>query len=336
MQIKIIQKIVVSVGLLLYATTALGKHDTKLPELDTLSVEEQQQFLYYFYEAQRLIEKEDISPAWELVQFCHELNPNDATINHQMSVFYEHFDNPTQAQFYSQRAFELAPNEYWYNYNLHLLQSENHKSEKLAIKNLKRVAANNPNDEDIHVFLQKAYIHVGDYEQALLLQDQIDSIVGYNSMSAMQRYRLNVVIGNSKQAIYEVERYLEEEPSDAQFQIFRVQLYEETHQPSEKMIEAYSAVLPYQPRNWVLLNNLAWHLCISGGDLQRAEQLSRATIMAEPSNSIYLDTYAWIMYHLEDYSSALFYIQRALENVTSNTQKEVTEHYKAILKKLQL
>ena len=46
MQIKIIQKIVVSVGLLLYATTALGKHDTKLPELDTLSVEEQQQFLY--------------------------------------------------------------------------------------------------------------------------------------------------------------------------------------------------------------------------------------------------------------------------------------------------
>ena len=333
---QIIQKIGIYVGLLLYATTAMGQNDTPTAASDTLAAEEQQQFLYYFYEAQRLIEKEDIPHAWELVQFCYELNPNDATINHQMSVFYEHFDNPTRAQFHSQRAFELSPNEYWYKYNLYLLQSNSHKSEKLAINNLKQTADNNPKDEDLHAFLQKAYIHVGDYEQALLLQDQIDSIVGYNAMSAMQRYRLNVVMDNTKQAIYEVERYLEEEPSDVQFQIFRMQLYEETNQPSEKMIEAYSAVLPYQPRNWVLVNNLAWHICISGGDLQQAEQLSRTTIMAEPSNPVFLDTYAWIMYQLGDYTSAFFYIQRALENATDNTYKEITAHYKAILKKLQL
>lgn len=332
---QIIQKIGIFVGLLFYATTAMGQNDTPTAASDTLAAEEQQQFLYYFYEAQRLIEKEDIDHAWELVQFCYELNPNDATINHQMSVFYEHFDNPTQAQFHSQRAFELSPNEYWYKYNLYLLQSNSHKSEKLAINNLKQTADNNPKDEEIHTFLQKAYIHVGDYEQALLLQDQIDSIIGYNAMSAMQRYRLNVVLDNPKQAIYEVERYLEEEPSDVQFQIFRMQLYEETNQPSEKMIEAYSAVLPYQPRNWVLVNNLAWHICISGGDLQQAEQLSRTTIMAEPSNPVFLDTYAWIMYQLGDYTSAFFYIQRALENATDNTYKEITAHYKAILKKLQ-
>lgn len=333
---QIIQKIILCWGLLLCAITAVGKHHTMHTKLDTLTAEEQQQFLYYFYEAQRLIEKEDIDHAWELVQFCYELNPNDATINHQMSVFYEHFDNPTKAQFHSQRAFELSPNEYWYNYNLHLLQSESHKLEKIAINNLKQLADNNPKDEDMHVFLQKAYIHVGNYEQALSLQDQIDSIVGYNSMSAMQRYRLNVVMGDTKQAIYEVERYLEEEPTDVQFQVFRLQLYEETNQPSDKMIEAYSALLPYQPRNWLILNNLAWHLCISGGDLQWAEQLSRATILAEPSNSTYLDTYAWIMYNLGDYSSAFFYIQRAMENATTDTHTEVTKHYKAIIKKLQL
>lgn len=332
---QIIQKIILCWGLLLCAITAVGKHHNMHTKLDTLTAEEQQQFLYYFYEAQRLIEKEDIPHAWELVQFCYELNPNDATINHQMSVFYEHFDNPTQALFHSQRAFELSPNEYWYTYNMHLLQSEKKQSDKLAINNLKQIANNNPKDEEIHTFLQKAYIHVGDYEQALLLQDQIDSIIGYNAMSAMQRYRLNVVLDNPKQAIYEVERYLEEEPSDVQFQIFRVQLYEETNQPSEKMIKAYSAILPYQPRNWVLLNNLAWHLCLSGEDLQQAEQLSRATIMAEPSNSVFLDTYAWIMYQLGDYTSAFFYIQRALENATPETREEVTAHYKAILKKLQ-
>ena len=60
---------------------------------DTLSVEEQQQFLYYFYEAQRLIQKEDIVPAWELMQFCYELNPNDAAVNNYMGIFLDAFDS---------------------------------------------------------------------------------------------------------------------------------------------------------------------------------------------------------------------------------------------------
>jgi Tfp pilus assembly protein PilF len=182
--------------------------------------------------------------------------------------------------------------------------------------------------------LQQAYIHVKDYKRALGVQDCLDSIVGYTSMSAMQRYRLNAMMKNSKQAIYEVERFLEEEPDNMQFQVFRAQLYEETHQPSEKMIVAYTALLRFDPRNLMLQNNLAWHLCISRHDLQRAEQLSRTTIMSEPSNPIYLDTYAWIMYMMGEYETAYFYIQRAMEYANQQTIKEVTEHRKAILKKL--
>ena len=58
------------------------------------NVEEDQQFLYYFYEAQRLIQKQEIAPAWELVQFCHDLKPNDAAVNYYMGVFMEAFDRP--------------------------------------------------------------------------------------------------------------------------------------------------------------------------------------------------------------------------------------------------
>jgi Tfp pilus assembly protein PilF len=155
-------------------------------------------------------------------------------------------------------------------------------------------------------------------------------------MSAMQRYRLNAMMKNNSQAIYEVERYLEEEPDNVQFQVFRLQLYEQTKQPSEKMIKAYSALLHFDPRNWMLMNNLAWHLCISGGDLDHAERLSRQTIMAEPSNPTFLDTYAWILYKKGEYHTAFEYIRIALEKATSEAKKEITEHYKAILKQLEL
>jgi Tfp pilus assembly protein PilF len=82
-----------------------------------------------------------------------------------------------------------------------------------------------------------------------------------------------------------------------------------------------------------LLNNLAWNLCIHGGDLTRAEELSRTTIMAEPRNPVFLDTYAWILYHLGEYETAWFYIQRAMDNQTEETTKEIREHYKSIKRK---
>ena len=303
---------------------------------NTLSEEEQQQFLYYFYEAQRLIQKESIEPAWELIQFCYEINPNDAAVNNYMGVFLDAFERPKEAIVYLKRAFELQPNEYWYQYAVYLLQSGDKKAEKTAIHNLEQVAKNDTKNENLHTLLQKAYIHVKDYKHALLVQDRLDSITGYNAMSAMQRYRLNAMLQNSKQAIYEVDRYLAEEPDNVQFQVFRLQLYEQTKQPSEKMIEAYTALLRFEPRNYMLMNNLAWHLCISGGDLDRAEQLSRQTIMAEPLNPTFLDTYAWILYLKGDYKTAFTYIQSAMEKAPLEAKKEITEHYKAILKKLQL
>lgn len=303
-------------------------------QADSLSMEEQQQFLYYFYEAQRLVQAQEIEAAWELVQFCYELNPQDATVNHYMGVFMNAMEREAEAVPYMKKAFELQPDEYWYNYCLYLLQSNDKKKEKQAIAYLQQVAKRKTKDEEVHDMLQKAYIHTSNYKAALRVQDQLDSILGYNAMSAMQRYRLNAMMKDNEQAVYEVERYLEEDPDNMQFQMFRAQLYEQTKQPPHKMAEAYSALLRFEPRNLMIMNNLAWALCLAQEDLKRAEQLSRTTIMAAPSNPVYLDTYAWIMYTMGDYETALFYIQRAKDNANEETAKEIDEHLKAIQKKL--
>lgn len=299
----------------------------------SMSVEQEQQFLYYFYEAQRLIQTQQLDKARELVQFCYELNPYDATINYYMGCFYEAFHQESDAVAYFQRSYELAPAEYWYRYALILLSGDDRSARKLGIQVLESVAYNNPKNGDVREMLQKAYILEGSYKKALSLQDQLDSINGYAALSAMQRYRLNALMGNMQQALTEVERFLEIEPDNYQFQVFRMELYEQTRQPASKMVTAYSAILRLSPHNWVIMNNLAWNLCLSGGDLRYAEQLSRATIMQEPSNPIFLDTYAWILYHQGDYESAWFYIQRALEHSDSYTEKEIRTHYKIIKRK---
>ena len=300
----------------------------------TLTKEQEQQFLYYYYEANRLILLQETEKARPIVEFCYLLNPNDANINNYMGYYAKEDGNIPEMIAYFKKAYELAPSDYWYNYNVLLLQTEIKDKQLEAINNLKAVAKTNKRDEDVHAVLQKAYISLNLLPEALKIQDALDSIHGYNEQSAIQRYRLNTMMGKNKQAIQEIERYLKEEPENYQFHVFRLQLYEQTKQPADKLIEAYESVLRFDSRNMMWLNNLAWNICISGGDLNKAEELSRTTIMAEPSNSIFLDTYAWILYKKGDYEGAWFYIQRAKEHTTEETDKEIEKHWKAIKRKL--
>lgn len=300
----------------------------------TLTKEQEQQFLYYYYEANRLILLQETEKARPVVEFCYLLNPNDANINNYLGYYAKEDGNIPEMIAYFKKAYELAPSDYWYNYNVLLLQTEIKDKQLEAINNLKAVAKANKRDEDVHAVLQKAYISLNLLPEALKVQDALDSIHGYNEQSAIQRYRLNTMMGKNKQAILEIERYLKEEPENYQFHVFRLQLYEQTKQPADKLIEAYESVLRFDNRNMMWLNNLAWNICISGGDLNKAEELSRTTIMAEPSNSIFLDTYAWILYKKGDYEGAWFYIQRAKEHTTEETDKEIEKHWKAIKRKL--
>ena len=300
---------------------------------DTLSIEEQQQFLYYFYAVERLIQTEQIEKAKPLVEFCYALNPNNATINNYMGLYAQANNDTTTMSQYFQRAYELEPKEYWYNHHILLLKSNDKKKQQLAVKQMEALAKEDTRNEELYEILQKAYILLKQYDKALATQDPLDSIRGYDAMSAMQRYRLNATMKNNKQAIYEIDRYLDMEPNDYQFQLFRMQLYEQTKQPPTKMIPAYEAILKLDPRNVLVMNNLAWNLCISEKNLMYAAELSRKTILREPTNPVYLDTYGWIMYKLGHCEEAIFYLEKAIEYSNGQIDKEILSHYNEAKKK---
>ena len=77
--------------------------------------------------------------------------------------------------------------------------------------------------------------------------------------------------------------------------------------------ECYDKALQYKPANHLALNNYAYCLAEEGIELEKAEQMSRLTIEAEPDNTTYLDTYAWILYKLQRYDEARTHIEHAIE-----------------------
>lgn len=77
---------------------------------------------------------------------------------------------------------------------------------------------------------------------------------------------------------------------------------------------AYDSCLQWKEDNVGCLNNYAYFISEDGGDLSLAEQMSYKTIKAEPTNSTYLDTYAWILFQEKRYAEAQIYIEQALAN----------------------
>ena len=81
----------------------------------------------------------------------------------------------------------------------------------------------------------------------------------------------------------------------------------------------------YKPDNIGALNNYAYYLSVERKNLDKAEEMSYRTVKAEPTNSTYLDTYAWILFEKGKYVEARIYIDQALQN-GGDKSSVVVEH----------
>lgn len=93
----------------------------------------------------------------------------------------------------------------------------------------------------------------------------------------------------------------------------------------EQAYDAYDKALRYNPNNDNVLNNYAYYLSESGGDLEKAEKMSQKANDLQPDQASYLDTLGWIYFLKSDYKEALKWIKKAVD--TGNASATVIEHY---------
>ena len=98
---------------------------------------------------------------------------------------------------------------------------------------------------------------------------------------------------------------------------------------SEEAFDYFERYVRLVPNDWGVMNNYAYYLAEQNRDLVKAEQMSKKTIVAEPENGTFLDTYAWILHKMGRDAEALPYIEKAVksEKTPSETLKN---HLQAI------
>ena len=300
--------------------------------LSAMTPEQEQRFKYYYYEAVRLFQAEDYQTSYKLFRFLYQLDNQDAGVNLYLGLFSNAYHDQEGATTFFRQAYLSCPEEYWLQYAAILFQSQDKASQDEAIKVLNNATRLQPDNSEVWDNLRQAYAAVGRYKDALHAQDEIDRLTGYNAYSAFNRYQMQMMLGQPKKAMAELDRYLAETPNDVQFLIYKTELSEAMHLKAKKLIPLYERILHLDPRNATTLNNYAYLLATHKGDLNRAESMSRQAIQQEPQDANYLDTYAWILFLNGEQALAQMYIRRAIECYKGKTlTKEVLKHAAKIL-----
>jgi tetratricopeptide (TPR) repeat protein len=94
------------------------------------------------------------------------------------------------------------------------------------------------------------------------------------------------------------------------------------HERSDSLFEQ---LIREEPDNYMVLNNYSFYLAERGEKLKEAREWSRTAILNNPDNATFLDTYAWVLYRLEEFDEAERYILEAL-NKGGENDPEINEH----------
>jgi tetratricopeptide (TPR) repeat protein len=92
----------------------------------------------------------------------------------------------------------------------------------------------------------------------------------------------------------------------------------------------FENLLALDPDNVIVLNNYSYYLSLLDKDLEKAKAMIEKCVKMEKGNSTYLDTYAWVLFMLEDYGKALEIIEEVI-SINDDPSGEVFEHYGDIL-----
>ena len=102
---------------------------------------------------------------------------------------------------------------------------------------------------------------------------------------------------------------------------------------NEESDSSYDRALKLDPENAFVLNNYSYYLSERKVNLDKAKEMSAYSNKLEPDNTSFLDTYAWILFQLNDFAGAKEWQDKAIK-AGGDKSGTILEHYGDILFKL--
>lgn len=216
---------------------------------------------------------------------------------------------------------------YWYLGAI----AANQRNDSLSGSYFERVTQLAGWNGDAWWFLGSSLYDQGKYDQLLEMVNRAQKAIPKDFRVYLLQGLALTRLERQEDAVTALEKAYELNPKDLNTLSTLALTYDGLHRYKDSD-RIYEEALKLNPKSALLLNNYSYSLAERGLQLQRALEMAKQAVAAEPDNAAYLDTYGWVLFRLENYIEAATYVEKAV--ATGKASAVVVEHLGDIYLKL--
>jgi len=191
------------------------------------------------------------------------------------------------------------------------------RDDSLTVRSFRRVTELASWNPDAWVYLSSVFLGQNKFDEVVRILEAAVKVLPDD-------FRVNFFLGISYSRLNRnidaarvLERARELNPKDVDA-IAQLALVYDTMKRFGDSDGLYEEALRLDPSNHLVLNNYAYSLAERNVNLERALEMSRKAVDAQPDNASYLDTIGWIYFRLGRYTEAETYVKKAISKGEAN------------------
>lgn len=255
--------LIILFGIILIPQASFAQVDfNKPPDDDLGNVEDEYQ--EFFFEALKQKGIENYQRAIDALQKCLNLDSKKPIIYFELGKNYKLLENYESAEANLLKAESMQPDNEWILDELYDVYAKEGDLEN-AIKTVKQLVDFHP---DYKQDLASLYIRNGNYQEALLLLDELDKELGTNEVRDTMRNNIYDLTGNSKDRIENLEQRVANNPNNEQNYLRLIYRYSQSGN-SKKAYDAAQKWLSQTPDS-KLVHLALYKFYLDDGETERA------------------------------------------------------------------
>ncbi|MDR1115695.1 MAG: tetratricopeptide repeat protein [Tannerella sp.] len=195
-----------------------------ISDRQTISVEKQRKFDYFYYEGIRLKNAGKFDTSYEMLKHCLEIDSTSSVAMFEISSFYIQLDQPDKAISLLKKAIKYSPNNQEYRSTLASLLfsmemfGEGAEEYEILVKAF-------PEKQELNYYLAESYTRMGEIGKAIDTYNTLENSMGMHEAISVEKFRLYMSIEQPDSAFNELEKLADKFSMEARYPIMIGDLY---------------------------------------------------------------------------------------------------------------
>ncbi len=186
------------------------------------------------------------------------------------------------------------------------------RDSSMAVDNFRKVTELSSGNADAWVYLSQVFLERNDFQGVITVLEKAITIVPND-------FRVNFFlgvaynrVGRNEDAVRVLEKARQINPKDINA-ISQLALVYDGMKRYDESDRLYEEGLKIDTNNALILNNYGYSLADRNIQVDRALEMAKKAVAAQPDNTSFLDTIGWVYFRLGEYKQAEVYIKKAID-----------------------